>query len=200
LRRTVFHGIKLVLPETVYEPAEDTELLLEALEELSPEGKLAADVGCGSGILSIYLARSFERVIGTDVNPDALLALRESASLNGVGDKVLAVCSDVISSLRVKLDLAVFNPPYLPESPRKNDLLAYSWCGGRRGREILDRFLLQAKAAVRDEGRIIFLQTERNGVAETEALLSSQGFRGEILKERKICFDRLLVWVARRSI
>ncbi len=198
MRKTVFHGIRLIIPETVYEPAEDTKLILEALEELSPEGKLAADVGCGSGILSIYLARSFERVIGMDVNPDALSALRENASLNEVSDKILMVCSDVISPLRVKLDLAVFNPPYLPESPRKEDLLTYSWCGGRRGREVLDRFLLQVRDAVRDGGHVIFLQTERNGVPETETLLSSLGFRGQILKERKLYFDRLLVWMAQK--
>ena len=46
--------------------------LAEALAALSPAQRLAVDVGCGTGQLSVLLANHFDQVIATDVSADQL--------------------------------------------------------------------------------------------------------------------------------
>lgn len=61
---------------------------LELLATLDPgETASAVDVGCGSGILAIAMAKLWKRpVMGSDNDADAVIVARENADLNGVGD------------------------------------------------------------------------------------------------------------------
>ena len=53
-----YHGkMELEIPESVYEPREDSLLLAKALERLKLKGKTVLEVGCGSGFLSILAAK-----------------------------------------------------------------------------------------------------------------------------------------------
>ncbi|HEX7029487.1 MAG TPA: 50S ribosomal protein L11 methyltransferase, partial [Gammaproteobacteria bacterium] len=48
------------------------------------------DYGCGSGILAVAAAMlGADRVIATDIDPQALTATRDNAARNGVADKIL---------------------------------------------------------------------------------------------------------------
>jgi ribosomal protein L11 methyltransferase len=60
---------------------------LEMLATLDPaETVNAVDVGCGSGILAIAMARLWKRpVLGGDNDPEAIAVARENAARNGVG-------------------------------------------------------------------------------------------------------------------
>jgi ribosomal protein L11 methyltransferase len=61
---------------------------LEMLATLAPEETAnAADIGCGSGILAIAMAKLWKRpVTGGDNDPQAVTVARENAGLNGVGN------------------------------------------------------------------------------------------------------------------
>jgi ribosomal protein L11 methyltransferase len=61
---------------------------LEMLASLGAEGvSMAIDVGCGSGILAIAMAKLWQRpVIGGDNDAEAVAVARANASSNGVGD------------------------------------------------------------------------------------------------------------------
>ena len=60
---------------------------LELLATLDPaETRNAVDVGCGSGILAIAMAKLWQREVpGGDNDPEAVDVARENAELNGVG-------------------------------------------------------------------------------------------------------------------
>ena len=61
-----------------------TRLCLELMLELEPSGSFA-DLGCGSGVLSIAAAKlGFEPVVAVDNELAALEATRENAAANGV--------------------------------------------------------------------------------------------------------------------
>ena len=61
-----------------------TRMSLELMLELEPRGSFA-DLGCGSGVLSIAAAKlGFEPVVAVDNEPAALEATRENAAANGV--------------------------------------------------------------------------------------------------------------------
>jgi ribosomal protein L11 methyltransferase len=64
-----------------------TRHCLEALEAHLRPGGLAADLGCGSGILAIAAAKlGAARVLAYDVDPQAVAAARENAVRNEVAD------------------------------------------------------------------------------------------------------------------
>ena len=66
-----------------------TALCLEWLEGLDLAGKTVIDFGCGSGILAIAAIKlGAEKVIGIDIDPQALLASRDNAQRNGVSDQL----------------------------------------------------------------------------------------------------------------
>ena len=66
-----------------------TSLCLEWLESLALSGKTVIDFGCGSGILAIAAIKlGAEKVIGIDIDPQALLASKDNAQRNGVADQL----------------------------------------------------------------------------------------------------------------
>ncbi|CAE6919676.1 Methylates ribosomal protein L11 [Vibrio sp. B1FLJ16] len=66
-----------------------TALCLEWLEGLDLTGKTVIDFGCGSGILAIAAIKlGAEKVIGIDIDPQALQASRDNAERNGVTDQL----------------------------------------------------------------------------------------------------------------
>ncbi|WP_375751746.1 50S ribosomal protein L11 methyltransferase [Vibrio sp. HN007] len=66
-----------------------TSLCLEWLEGLDLEGKTVIDFGCGSGILAIAAIKlGAAKVIGIDIDPQAIIASTANAERNGVADKL----------------------------------------------------------------------------------------------------------------
>jgi len=69
-----------------------TALCLQILESLPLAGRTMIDYGCGSGILGIAaLKLGAAHVTAIDIDPQALLATRNNATINGVSD-----CIDVL--------------------------------------------------------------------------------------------------------
>ncbi len=66
-----------------------TALCLEWLDGQDLEGKTVVDFGCGSGILAIAAIKlGAAKVVGIDIDPQAILASRDNAERNGVADKL----------------------------------------------------------------------------------------------------------------
>ncbi|WP_068979232.1 MULTISPECIES: 50S ribosomal protein L11 methyltransferase [Aeromonas] len=66
-----------------------TALCLQWLDGLDLSGKTVVDFGCGSGILGIAaLKLGAARVIGIDIDPQAIQASRDNAERNGVAGQI----------------------------------------------------------------------------------------------------------------
>jgi ribosomal protein L11 methyltransferase len=66
-----------------------TALCLQILESLPLSGRTLIDYGCGSGILGIAaLKLGAAHVTAVDIDPQALLATRNNAMINGVSDHI----------------------------------------------------------------------------------------------------------------
>ena len=67
-----------------------TQLCMIALEKFGCEGKNVIDIGSGSGILSIEAVRlGANRVLGVDIEADAVLSARRNAELNGMPEGII---------------------------------------------------------------------------------------------------------------
>lgn len=131
--------------ERVYEPAEDSYLLLDTLssggEEAflrarfsNVESPLVVEVGTGSGVIisfitahaQVILGRADVLTVGIDLNRFACKATEQtvaSAQQEQITQKVSHgfymgnVLGDLVGSLRPgTVDILVFNPPYVPTS------------------------------------------------------------------------------------
>jgi ribosomal protein L11 methyltransferase len=66
-----------------------TSLCLRWLDSLELSQATVVDFGCGSGILGIAaLKLGAKRVVGIDIDPQALLASQDNANRNDIGDKI----------------------------------------------------------------------------------------------------------------
>jgi release factor glutamine methyltransferase len=143
----------LILP-TVYEPREDSFLLIKALK-IKPKEKIL-EIGTGSGIVAIHCAKAKANVIATDINSSAVTCAKLNSVLNKVKLKVLK--SDLFSNVprKLKFDKIIFNSPYLP-SNKKDKFYDIAYSGGQTGVEIVNKFLRQAPNFLKKKGKIYFV-------------------------------------------
>jgi release factor glutamine methyltransferase len=186
-----FQGVKINACKGVYEPAEDSFLLAEALDVESCASVL--DVGCGSGFLGLVVAKTAGRVLSVDLNPAALECTKENAMLNGA-ENLEVRRSDLFSSVTEKFDLIIFNPPYLPtEEGEPRDDVSLAWDGGWSGREVIDRFLADVSAHMNPGGRIYLLGSSLSDYEKTILVLEDYGFQISLVARRKLDFEELVV-------
>jgi release factor glutamine methyltransferase len=104
-----------------------TKLLLGFLKPLNLKDKSLLELGCGSGIISIYAAKKEAIVTATDVNVTALKFLEKSASENKV--KLNILTSDLFENINDSVfDYIIINPPYYPKNAKSVKEKAW-FCG-----------------------------------------------------------------------
>ena len=175
----------------IYEPREDSFLLSRVLKEKLPEllqknpDLKFLEIGCGSGInlkTALESGVKKENIFGGDINPKAVEHCR------GLGFN--CVESDLFENLDERFDVIVFNPPYLPEDEKEPLNSRRETTGGKKGNEIIIRFLEQAKNYLAGNGKIFLITSS---LAE-EVDFSEFGFREKIISSKKLFFEELFVW------
>jgi ribosomal protein L11 methyltransferase len=87
-----------------------TKLCLELLESVLKCGERVADVGAGSGILSIAAVKLGAReVVAVDVDERASVVARENFQRNDVAARIHVICGDGLSAVKGRYDLIVSN-------------------------------------------------------------------------------------------
>ena len=98
-------------------PPQAEKLYAKALEYASPDGDaLILDLYCGTGTISLCLARGAKRVIGAEIVSSAVEDARRNAEANGIGnvDFICADASDAAAELArrgLEPDTVVVDPP-----------------------------------------------------------------------------------------
>ncbi|MEX2581295.1 MAG: peptide chain release factor N(5)-glutamine methyltransferase [Verrucomicrobiales bacterium] len=138
-------------------PRPETEELTAVLASMKwPENVSILDMGCGSGVIGLSLAKALDEqeptVVLADLSPEALSLARDNAAGLGIDDRVAFVESDLFSAVDDRFDLVVANLPYIPrtedtslsrEVQRDPPVALY---GGETGTEIIEEFLRQAES------------------------------------------------------
>ncbi|MEN9903337.1 MAG: hypothetical protein RL651_2001 [Pseudomonadota bacterium] len=102
----------------VFSPVRGEYVDLVAKASLPNPCQLAFDIGVGSGVLTCVLAqRGIPKVIGTDLDPRALVCARENIQRLGLSDQAEVQSADLFPNSDAKADLVICNPPWLPATP-----------------------------------------------------------------------------------
>jgi release factor glutamine methyltransferase len=114
-----FYGLEFEVTPDVLVPRPETELIVEASERLWSRLRLRGvrvlDVGTGSGILAVTLAKRLPgaAVTAADISAAALAVARRNAARHGAW--IDFVRADLASALAGPFALVVSNPPYIPD-------------------------------------------------------------------------------------
>lgn len=115
-----WRGFRLWCPKPVLPPWPSTAACITALEA-SPEWwfgvRRIADIGCGAGMLGLWLGRRTNaEVFLIDIDPCAVAAASANARLNSIA--AFATISDVWEGLRgdIDFDLVIANLPFRPDA------------------------------------------------------------------------------------
>ncbi|XP_075569116.1 methyltransferase HEMK2 [Pelecanus crispus] len=190
----------------VYEPAEDTFLLLDALERdaarLREAGvDICLEIGSGSGVVSTFLASSIigssALYICTDINPMAAYCTLETALLNNV--HLQPVITDLVKGLSPglngKVDLLLFNPPYVvtPSEEVESHGIEASWAGGKKGREVMDRVFPLVPDLLSPGGLFYLVTIKENNPDEILETMKKRGLEGTRVLSRQAGQEMLTI-------
>ncbi len=172
----------------VYPPEDDTFLLLGAALALISPRERVLEVGCGSGFIAAGLSPRAD-VVGTDINPYALVQSREAG--------VEVVCTDLLCGIRGPFDTVICNPPYLPTRPdeRVGDWLEYALDGGEDGTAVIRRFAEQVGRVLAPGGRVLLLVSSLTNPSLVRDIFRERGFSGSTFSEYRMEGETLSVLV-----
>jgi len=170
--------------EGVYEPAEDSWLMVNHLPEI--KGRVL-EIGCGTGIVSIHLVQKGAQVTAVDLNPKAVEATRFNSRNNRAEIEILE--GDMFAPVTDRrFGTIVCNPPYLPPSDEKygDSDLALAVEGGPGGIGFVLRLLSESSQYLEEGGSIYLITSSRMKVLDTK-------WKHQIIHQEKYFFERLIL-------
>lgn len=156
--KATFYGENFNVKEGVLIPRPETELLVEnAVEILNKESNKqeakvkVLEIGTGSGIISVMLAKLIENIeiIAVDINDKALDLAKQNAKKHGVEDKITFIKSDLYECINDidsnDIFMTISNPPYIADDYKLPSNVKYepsnALFGGKIGDELLKRII-----------------------------------------------------------
>lgn len=194
-----FMGHDFVVDRRALIPRPETELLVESAIEILKKNKVSnpriLDVGTGSGVIAVTLARLFpaSEIDAVDISVDALNLARTNAKSLKEGGKINFYQSDLYKQVGPEkagyFDMIISNPPYISTSELAQlevDLTyepRVALEGGKKGMNIINRLVKGAPHFLRPKGLLIFEIGYQQGVA-AQTSCASAGFENiELLKD-----------------
>jgi len=175
-----FCGHTFLCDKRALVPRPETEQLVELLiADLGPRiaHSRIVDIGTGSGVIALSLAKEFpeSEIFATDVSEDALAIARENSARLGLSGHVQFRKSDLLENLDEKFDLIVANLPYIATQDRhtlSREVLhdpEVALFAGAHGDEFMRELIEQAPPRLHPGGMLAL----EIGFDHSEALLSA---------------------------
>ncbi|GAA5847200.1 hypothetical protein JCM3766R1_001832 [Sporobolomyces carnicolor] len=192
--------LKAVDFESVYEPAEDTFVLLDALEqdvELLMGSIVCLEIGSGSGCVSAFLGSicgsSSALYLCTDLNSHATRCTLETGVANKIPlDPILTnLTASLAPRLRGQVDVLVFNPPYVETEDQElydaqdDGTIEKAWAGGESGMRVTNKVLEQVDLFLSERGMFYLVAIPQNKPLEILSQMKERGLTGDIVLKRR---------------
>ena len=176
----IVDGVKIRTCPGVFPPQSDFSRSSKKLHNIlwNLKNKTILDIGTGTGIQAIHAARvGAKKIIATDISSKAVDCARYNVELNGFGDKISVIKSDLFAKVpKIKFDVVIANLPIV-DYPEKN-IVGLALYDNRF--KIHKRFFYQVKKFLKRNGYMIFshanLQSDRD-FDIIENLVSKEGLK-----------------------
>lgn len=157
-RRYNYKNVKGIVLPTVFYPhfTWSTTILIDFVDQIDLTNKKALELGCGTGILSTFMAKKGAKVWASDINPKAIENAKWNADNNRV--EVETIQSDLFSNIPIaRFDYILVNPPYYPKKAK--NMAEQAWyCGSDF--EYFKRFFKEVNPYVVQQSSVYMILSE----------------------------------------
>jgi len=149
-----FYDIYLEVEAGVLIPRPETEILIDVAAELIKKEQLThiAEIGVGSGAISVVLARKFPQlhIIATDICEAPLRVAAKNIATFGLEKQIELRKSNLMDEVSEEVELVISNPPYIAaDFLLESNVADYepkeALFGGCVGDELLKQIILDVK-------------------------------------------------------
>jgi release factor glutamine methyltransferase len=155
VNRVSFYDIELNIEKGVLIPRPETEILIDLVSDIIKREKITsiAEIGIGSGAISIILSRKFPNlnIIATDIADIPIKIAKKNIKKFGLENKIKVIKSNLLDKInRDNIELVVTNPPYISNNFKlPKNIIEYepkeALFGGEAGDEIVKEIILETK-------------------------------------------------------
>jgi len=196
----IFHynNLCITLHPEVYDPAEDTFLLLQSIKITSQDKIL--ELGTGCGLITLECARRGAHVISTDINPFAIQLTRRNIARNHhlLKGAIELRQGDLFSVLNHNelFHIIIFNPPYLPTTKKERigGWFDIATDGGKNGLTVTHRFLQKLHTHLYPSGCAYFIFSTLSKRSTLEQYLKDGQLSSEIVARQRYNDEELDVY------
>lgn len=193
----------------VYEPREDSDLLLRNLDKEIKKSNITKlkilEIGVGSGYIAFNTILNHNvDYYGVDINEDAvnftsIFYKNHKKMLKG---KFKVTNSNLFSKIKKsnQFDIIIFNPPYLPYESGEPQKIAYALSGGRNGYELAELFIKNAKEYLNNAGTLLFIVSSlKNNHKKMNQILEQELYDFEAIDTDSFYFEKIFLYRATKS-
>ncbi len=216
-----YYGINMAIPEQVYSPHDDTDLISEFIlewikkfettkENLNLKSIRVLEIGYGPGTISLLIVSYFLKKkvnffhAGTEISSLAVETANYNAKLNKLENFVNFLEGNLFEPLNTDelnepYDLILFNPPYLQSEPdiineSNRQLIDFAWDGGPSGNEVLLEFLNHISQYLKKNGEIFFITSSLVDQKAIQHALEIQNVKNLEQKTKHIFFEDIILY------
>lgn len=159
---TIGEKTLVVFPE-VYKPLENEH----ACSDYCHEGDRVLDLGCGSGVATVFCAPKAREVVAVDISLPAVRNTEENCRLHGLKN-VKVMQSDMFAGVEGRFDLIVANVPYIDDEFEADQ---HQFATSRR---YMPTLFAKARDYLAEDGRLL-IQFPSKAQPRIEQLASRHG-------------------------
>lgn len=171
-----FYGLDFFVDEQVLIPRPETELLIEQALVVAKarDIKSIADIGTGSGAISVILASylTTSTIYATDSSAEAIAVARLNSRHHNVENNIIFLIGDLSAPLPEPVDLIIANLPYIQSSELAEPSIRFepriALDGGPDGLDQIRRFIPQAGYKLNTGGSVLM----EIGQGQSQAVIS----------------------------
>ena len=206
----------------VYEPSEDTFLLIDSLE-LEIENLLSnnyfkflekitsIELGCGNGLVSCCFLSKIKSLnlnkkihhYCVDINKEALDLTKRLLTNYNFDKDTTFIESNLFDNIDKKeiFDIIIFNPPYVTtdkeeyERALKEKNIFAAWAGGNKGSETINKFVQELKGRISNKTIIFLLLSKENDYnLIIDNIITKYNLNFELLMRKRFKNEKLAVF------
>jgi release factor glutamine methyltransferase len=198
-RNFSYKDITITVRPGVFHPGlfYSTKFLLSYLAEKNLSGKTLLELGCGTGLISIFAAKQNAIVTASDISKLAVENCKTNALKNNVN--ITVTLSDLFAKIGIKkFDWIIINPPYYA----KDAVLEadYAWYCGINF-EYFEKLFQQLPSFSTEGTEITMVLTKGCDLNSIFAIAKKNHYSLDLRKEKEVLFDEKdYLFEIRRSV
>lgn len=188
-RKFRYKKVYTMVQPSVFSPIHtiSTKVFLEYIATLNLTRKNVLELGCGSGIISVYSTSKGAIVTASDINKVALKSLRNVSEQQKMN--IQCIDSDLFTNIPYQstlYDYIFINPPFYPKSP--TNIEEHAWfCG--KDFEYFEKLFSQLNEFITLDTIVLMILSNDCDMASIQKISSKHQINLKLIHSKKTSFE-----------